>query len=158
MIKTKDKRHFFTHEKYFPQLIEFSKTFGAEISVVKVKEDNILDLDELAPAICNGNYRNDTEYELISQKIAQFSSIKTEKPTTKRRKILKLAAEVKKYIEDKFESRKIVSFKDVSKKFSNLDKATISNHIARVKKQLISQGCEIQTLKKGSYVVNYPRP
>ena len=71
MIKTKDNKKFFTHEKYFPQLIEFSKTFGAEISIVKIKDNNILDINELIPAICNANYKNDESYELVTTKIEQ---------------------------------------------------------------------------------------
>ena len=69
MIKTKDNRKFFTHEKYFPQLIEFSKTFGAEISIVKIQDNNVLDMDELVPAICNANYKNDENYELVTIKM-----------------------------------------------------------------------------------------
>ena len=68
MIKTKDNRKFFTHEEYFPQLIEFSKTFGAEISIVKIQDNNILDINDLAPAICNGNYKNEANYELVKIK------------------------------------------------------------------------------------------
>ena len=69
MIKTKDNRKCFTHEKYFPQLIEFSKTFGAEISIVKIKDNNVLEMNDLAPAICDANYKNDENYELVSIKI-----------------------------------------------------------------------------------------
>ena len=57
LIQTKDKRKFFTHEKNFVQLIEFSKTFGAEISMVKLEEGPILELKELAPAICDPSYK-----------------------------------------------------------------------------------------------------
>jgi len=56
MIKCKDKRKFFTHKKNLPCLMEFSKIFNAEISVVRVKEAEILDLPQLAPAICDANF------------------------------------------------------------------------------------------------------
>lgn len=49
LIETKDKRKFFTHEKNFIQLIEFSKAFNAEISIVKLEEGSVLELEELAP-------------------------------------------------------------------------------------------------------------
>jgi hypothetical protein len=70
MIKIPDNRKFFTHEKYFPQLIEFSKIFSAEISVVKIEDDNILEFEELAPAMCNAGYKNDSDYEVVMTKIA----------------------------------------------------------------------------------------
>jgi hypothetical protein len=72
MIKTKDKRQFFTYEKHLPQLIEFSKIFNAEISVVKIDGEKILDLEELPEAICNSAYKNKSKYELISEKIGKL--------------------------------------------------------------------------------------
>ena len=53
MLKTRDNRKYFTHEKNYDYLIEFSRTFGAEVSVVEVEEAEVLDLEELAPAICD---------------------------------------------------------------------------------------------------------
>ena len=45
MVETKDHRKFFTYPKNLNQLTEFYKTFGAEISVVKVEDDTeVLDL------------------------------------------------------------------------------------------------------------------
>ena len=69
MVKTKDNRNFFTHEKYYPQLTEFSKAFGAEISVVKIKDGEVLDLVELAPAICNSDFRMRQEFEIVETKV-----------------------------------------------------------------------------------------
>ena len=57
LLETKDKRKFFTHEKNFLQLIEFSRTFNAEISVVKMEQTELLDLKDLAPAICDAHYK-----------------------------------------------------------------------------------------------------
>lgn len=59
MIRTKDNRKFFTYEENLPELLEFSKIFEAEISIVKIKDTNIcLDINQLAPAICNACYQN----------------------------------------------------------------------------------------------------
>jgi hypothetical protein len=69
MIETTDRRKFFTHEKNFPMLIDFAKTFNAEISVVKLEEGQILDLAELAPALCDAGYRRPrSSYQLIETK------------------------------------------------------------------------------------------
>jgi hypothetical protein len=67
MIKTKDRRKFFTHEKNYLPLIEFSKVFNAEISIIKAKDAEVLDLDELAPAICDANYiqPQPEEYDIL---------------------------------------------------------------------------------------------
>ncbi len=56
MIKTKDKRKFFTAEENYLPLLEFSKLFKAEMSIVKVRDAEILDLEQLAPALCDANY------------------------------------------------------------------------------------------------------
>lgn len=56
MVETNNKK-FFTHKKNYTQLIEFSKTVDAEMSIVKVDDVVILDLQELAPAICNANFQ-----------------------------------------------------------------------------------------------------
>lgn len=150
MIKTKDNRKFFTHEKYFPQLIEFSKTFDAEISIVKIKDDNVLDLNDLVPAICNANYKNTTDYELVKTKIAQLSNIVPDRPVNTNR-----STEIRNYIEQQFYSGGIVSFKHIFDKFEkyNLDKSTLSNHIAKVKKELIKQGRVVERVKKGEYMM-----
>ena len=148
MIKTSDNRRFFTHEKYFPELIEFSKALKAEISIVKIQDDNILELEELAPAICNGTYKNNTDYELI----AQFKNIKSELPN-KREQTLARAAKIKNYIENRLLNEKNISFNNVLQEFLDykLNKATISNHIARVKSKLEAKGYKIERIGKGKY-------
>jgi hypothetical protein len=67
LIKTKDKRNLFTEKKNFGQLIEFSKTMGAKISVVKADNPDILSIEELPPAICNSNYRPRTPFEILEE-------------------------------------------------------------------------------------------
>src|SRR5262252_7159655 len=110
MIKTKDRRKFFTHEKNFPQLIEFSKTFKAEISVVRVDEADILDLSALAPAICDANYAaKKTSYELVEVKLPVL-------PRNTRPTILRTAARIKQHILAKFLGGEAVSLKELKKR------------------------------------------
>jgi len=154
MIKTKDNRRFFTYQKNFPQLIEFSKTFGAEISIVKVKEAEVLNLDELAPAFCDASYQYKPDYDLIEIKIAEFKKITPEAPKTNRIKSLETAAQVRSYVMQEFISGKVVSLHSVLKKFKTLSISTICNHIRIVKKQIEKKGYEIKKIGAGKYQVN----
>ena len=150
MIKTKDQRLFFTHEKNYPQLIEFSKTFDAEISVVRVTEAPILELGELAPAICEPADTNQTlpQYKLIK--------VKTPCVLRKRPNILHTANRVKNYIVQQFLEGKVVSLSDLRKKFKkdNLNTSTLCNHIARVKTELEAKGTHIEKIGTGEYKIS----
>lgn len=149
LIETKDKRKFFTHEKNFVQLIEFSKTFNAEISVVKMDKGPLLDLEELAPAICDAGYKKpQINYEVIETKLGKTGRA--------RPNILKTANKVNKYIVDRFTNRASVSLKDLKKRFKQfeLSDAALCNHIRRAKKQLESQGLTFVKTGAGTYRVS----
>lgn len=148
LIETKDKRKFFTHEKNFVQLIEFSKTFNAEISVVKMEKGPLLDLEELAPAICDAGYKKqEINYEIIETKLSKSGQA--------RPNILKTANKINKYILDRFSSRASVSLKDLKRKFKQceLSDAALCNHIRRAKKQLEGQGLTFVKTGAGMYEV-----
>lgn len=153
MIKTKDNRKFFTHEKNFLHLIEFSKAFDAEISIVKLSnsEIGILELNELAPAICNPSYKNKSEYELITTKIAKFKKIKPQPPSNKRKTILTTALSVHSYIEEQFLSGCEVSIKNLLQKFPQLHISTLCNHIKNVINELKIIG-KITKIGRGKYM------
>lgn len=154
MIKTRDKRQFFTDEEHLPQLIEFSKVFGAEISIVKVAEEKIQPLEDLPGAICDASYKDQSDYELVKIKIAEFKTIAPEAPT-KRKDILALAAQIKNYIVTELLSKGQVTFAQVEGKFSkyNLSKPTISNHIRRIKEEMALDGYEVAREKRGVYTL-----
>jgi len=146
LIETKDKRQFFTHEKNFIQLIEFSKTFNAEISVVRIDEGPLLNLEELAPAICDAGYKKTKiNYEVIETKLSKTGRA--------RPSILKTANKINKHIIDCFMNRTSVSLKDLKNKFKqyNLSDAALCNHVRRAKKQLEKQGLSFVKTGAGSY-------
>ena len=146
LIQTKDKRKFFTHEKNLVQLIEFSKTFGAEISMVKLEEGPVLELKELAPAICDPTYKKiKSQYSIIETKIN--TDVKS------RENILTIASKVKKYISEQFKSRNTVSLKELKKKFQkeNLTNAALCNHIRRVKQDFEKEGIKFIKIGAGEY-------
>ena len=77
MIETKDNRQFFTHEKNFNQLIEFSKFFKAKISVVQIMGADLLSLEELAPALCDTTKKKQKKEFKIMEVRLNFSNKKS---------------------------------------------------------------------------------
>lgn len=53
LIETSDKRKFFTHLKNEKQILEFSKIFDAKVSKIKIKNEKVLEIEELVSAICS---------------------------------------------------------------------------------------------------------
>ena len=146
LIETKDKRKFFTHEKNFIQLIEFSKAFNAEISTVKLESGHVLELEELAPAICDSSYKkSDVQYKVIETKMSNGSRSREE--------ILRVAEKVKKYVGEQFQKRNTVSLKDLKNKFKKyeLTDAALCNHVRRVKSELEKDGFKFLKIGAGQY-------
>lgn len=148
MIKTKDSRLFFTEEDNYVPLIEFSKTFKAEISVVYLSDPvNLLDLSELAPAICDHNYQ--------PVQIPQYQLLEVKLPIEKRprQNILKTAAKIQKFIRTRLVAGKDVSLAELRKRYAKekLSVPALCNHIRRVKSELESQGFRISKIGCGKY-------
>jgi len=145
MIQTNDRKKFFTHEKNLPQLIEFSKAFNAEISIVQIaNEKEILELEELVPALCEKKSQNQTEYEIIEVKL---------KPREDRQTILKRAKDIKDSIKKNLIEGKIVSLKDLSKKYGKykITTACLCNHFKQTRQELESQGYKFIKVGGGNY-------
>ena len=148
LLTTKDKRNFFTRVRNLPQLVEFSKTFGAEISVVKTKDPPILDLIELAPAICNPNYAEpENEFEILERKIPV--KIKSRKNT------VKVAEQIRAHVRKALLDGRIVHLHRVAKRFEKqqLSHTTFSNHIRKVRDELILDGYNVIKVKPGQYQI-----
>jgi len=146
MIETKDNRKFFTHERNYEQLIEFANTVGAEISVVKTREE-ALDLSPLAAAISDSNHTQDVEpkYDIIETKIKKIQKT--------RNKLLGNAQKIRAFVRGKFESGDVVSLAEIKKKFSSyrLSSACFCNHISKAKKELEMSGARVAKLGPGKY-------
>jgi len=142
MIETKDHKKFFTHEKNFPQLIEFSKTFNAEISKVQIpSEAEVLELEELAPALCEKKSQK-VQYKLIELKMCHRVT---------RRKILTRAKKIQKYIIGKLKCGETVTLKGLSKKFKGLTNACLCNHFKLIRENMKTEGYEFVKIGGGSY-------
>lgn len=151
MIQTKDNRKFFTHEKNFPQLIEFSKYFKAEISIVNIAEQEILlDLPDLAPALCDKDFRQKIKYEIIEVKLSQNKK--------KRKDIIKNSVKIKEYIKEKLLAGEIVELKELQTIFKKMKitNACLCQHFALVREQLLAEGFQILKMGGGKYKLQNP--
>lgn len=147
LIETKDKRKFFTHEKNFIQLIEFSKAFNAEISTVKIDKPPILELEELAPAICDANYKKcNVEYSIIENKLQECEKIEN----------LSVSKQIRNYILEQFKNKNIVSLASVKKHFESqtISDASIYNHMRQARVELQKQGYSVVKERAGHYRIN----
>jgi len=145
LVKTPDKRKFLVNEKNMPSIVEFVKTFHAEVYKVDVLEGKIINqLKNLAGAICNPDY--DTEMDIrIIDKIYPKS-----RP---RSSILKNAKKIKEYIYEKLSEGKTVSLKDLKKKYKNCEitDSCLCNHLSAVRKQMARNGKHIKKIGQGNY-------
>ena len=133
MIETKDHNRFFTHEKNLSQLIEFSKTFKVEISKVQIpSETEVLELEELAPALCEKKSQI-TEYKILEVKL-QSNKI--------RDKMLSKSTKIRQYIKRELLNGKIVSLKYLNKKYKKyqLTNACLCNHFKLIRKEMELEG------------------
>jgi len=149
MIETKDKQQFFTHQKNYDHIMEFSKMTGAEISVVKVKEAvEVLGLTKLAPALCSTpRILKKPDFEIIEYKSNQAKK--------NRPKMLKNAKKIKKFIRETLISGDIVRLVNVAKKFQQykLTLACFCNHLKTVRDELVKEGKHVIKLGHGEYKI-----
>jgi hypothetical protein len=142
MIETKDRKTFFTHEKNFPQLIEFSKTFNAEISKVQIpSEAEVLELEELAPALCEKKSQK-VDYKILELKLC---------PKITRRKILSRAKKIQTYIHGKLVLGHTVTLKELTKKFKGLTSACLCTHFKLTREKMELEGHLFVKIGGGEY-------
>ena len=144
LIKTKDNRKFLTYEKHLPSLIEFAKTFNAEIYKVK-SLGKLMELKSLANAICDPQYDekpNHTKIEKLYPK-----SNKT------RDSILKDASKISKFIRRRLLSGKSLSLKELKDKYKNCNvtDACLCNHMATIRQTLVREGHSFSKIGAGKY-------
>lgn len=153
LLKTKDKRNFFTSEKNLNSLIEFSNFFNAEIKHVKIKKGEVLNLEELASAISNPDYSADFDYEDQSSKAESDPKMLDQKGTSRKEKIRR-AAIIRNHIKKEFEKGKTVYLSKVKKRYERyeLSSTCFSSHISTVKKEMEKLGFKIKKSGAGQYV------
>ena len=145
LILTKDNKKIFTSKKNLKKLKEYAKIFIAEISVVQVKEAEIMDLDEVASII--------VEDKKVKSDSVEYTVISTEHEKKQRTKILNTAAKIKSFIKKEFVSGHKVSVNNVLEKFKKeeITNACVCMHLKSVREELIAAGIEIEKIKHGVY-------
>lgn len=146
MIKTKNGRKFLTYEKHLSSLVEFAKTFGAEIYAVEPDAgQKVLELKALTAAICTAEYDGPPKYA-AGAKIFP-------KPKRRRRAILAEAGKIRRYITKRLLAGKPVSLKDLKAKYEmhKLTDACLCNHLSVARKVLSRDGHQFKKIGAGKY-------
>lgn len=146
LIETNDKRKFLTYEKNLNELKNFIDIFQVKITKVDQIKGKILDLKDLAVALCEvSNKKDDVEYKPINQK--------DNKKITSSKKSCTL---IRSFIYNNLIKNKPVSVKDLKQKFNHFDlcDATFYNHIRKVKEVLEKQGIEVKKISPGNFKAN----
>lgn len=144
LIELKDKRKFFTHQKNFDQLIEFCKSFKANMSVVNMKNGNVLDLDELVPALCNPKQKQKYDYTILEQKMITRNENK--KITNQN---------IQKYIKNKLMAKQTVGIEELKKKYgkNGVSIGAINGCYNKVKNELKKEGYNLMKVSVGVYKI-----
>jgi hypothetical protein len=145
MIELKDKRKFFTDKKNYDQLVEFSKAFDAEISIVRTDEPPA-DLVELASNVCDDSMKvTKPSFEILEPLFP-----KTKRTRSKLRHDAKI---IRRWIKRQLLDGKVVRLSELARRYKryNLSLACFCNHFAAVRKQLEKEGHKIEKVKRGEY-------
>jgi hypothetical protein len=144
LIETKDKRKFFTHKKNLEQLNEFAKTFNSNMFIVELEKGEVLELEQLAPAVCSPDYKKiESSYKIIEE-------VQT-KENNKFKKIEK--QKIKDFISKELLTKKSISIKKIKNKFKRycVSDSTYYNQFKIVKTELEKKGFKLLKIKAGIY-------
>ena len=145
LLKIKS-RNFLTHEKNLSCLVEFAKTFSAEIYKVEAEGQKVLELKALANAICDQDYCVKPKHEKL-EKIFP-------KAARDRESILQNAKKIRRFIVNRLSNGKSVSLRELKTKYQDLKltDACLCTHLTAVRKMLVNDGYNIRKLGAGEYV------
>jgi hypothetical protein len=149
MITMPDSSCYLTQSENLSCLIEFARTFKAEISVIELKEKcEIHSLDSLIQTICSGDKHHMTpEHTIIEIKI------KGDLQSVKKRSHREQTAEIHKVARQIVETQKKISIADLKEKFPNIDKTILNNCLTRAIQKLQVEGVQIIKIKPGIFTV-----
>lgn len=130
-------------------LIEFARTFRAEIAVIELKErSEIHSLESLVKSICSGDKHSVIpEHTIVEIKIKGDIS-------TKKRNHREQTAEIHKEIRTIFETQGKISLSDLKEKFKEIDKTVLNNCLTRAIQKLQVEGVQIVKIKPGHFEMN----
>lgn len=145
LLKTKDNRKFLVKEKHLPNLIEYAKTFGAEIWGAKADNYKGMELKALANAVCKLDYEESHPFTRTDKLFPL--------PKKKRETILKDAATIRRFVKKRLLSGSPLSLKELKEKYKscNVTDACLCNHLATVRRGLSKEGHEFKKVGAGKY-------
>ena len=142
LMKTADKRNFLIHEKMLPSVVEFVKTFKAEVYRVEIlKGKMIAQLKTLAEALCNPQYQPEMKCRTIERIYPPVKTIPS--------------AKIREFIQQEFLNGKIVSLDRLKIRYKNyhISDSCLCNYLSAVRKQLVKNGQNIVKTGRGKYCI-----
>jgi hypothetical protein len=157
LLRTSDRREFFTDVNNYPMLIEFAKNHKAELAVVKpTTAVKVLTLSELAQALCQPAAKKDPcsfspDYEVVEIRISErVGAVVT---TRSRQQILAQAGEIRGAIEEDLLAGKVVSLEELQERFAacQLSEASLRKHLTFVRIKMANAGKAVGKVGVASY-------
>lgn len=147
MLKTKDGRKFLTSEKNLESLVEFAKTFSAELYVVE-SDKKPMELKSLASAICDQDFKSQSETKIVRRLYP--------KSISRRRQMIDNAQTIRNHILEKMENGEAISLQGLKVRFSHLGvtDACLSNHLSWTRKKLEQDGYRVEKIGAGKYTAD----
>lgn len=148
LVRTKDNRKFLTFEENLPSLIEFAKTFKAQIFSVECEKCKPLKLNALASALCNQDYEKPPQCEVLEKIFPE--------PNKNRQKMRSNAQRIRKFIMCQMLEGKTISLSNLRTKYKSLGLTDpcLCNHLSSVRKALIRDGYQIKKVCAGTYAID----
>jgi hypothetical protein len=146
LVKIKGGHKYLVSEGNLSSLLEFLKTFQAEVYRVKLIEGKVLPgLKALANAICNQDYKSDFKAKKLKKVF----------PVPGRRKAtLKNAKKVREFIEKRLLAGKPLALRTIKNRYQSYSYPCLCNHFSAVRKKLADNGCTIAKVGQGAYCLS----
>ena len=142
LIKTSNNRKFLTHENNLNSLIEFAKTFNAEIHLVECEnKKDVMDLKSLISSICEAEEIKTPNYKIIKRIFPEIKDLD----------LVASPKNIRLFISEKLLSAENVSFTDLTEKFKDVKDSCLNGNMCAVKKDLKNQGYELMKISAGCY-------
>lgn len=150
LLKTKDNRKFLTSEDNLLYILEFVKTFNAEIYLAEIQDNErseILGTLKLATAICDSTYTLVVEPTIVKRLYPEQKS--------GRKDAIKLAKQITDHIHQQLTTGKEVSLRSLKKKYQehHLTDACLCAHLSRIRRSLEKEGLPVNKVGPGRYQV-----
>lgn len=147
---------YFAAQSDLMALTTFANTFQAKVSLVRGEQLDILSLDDLAKAVCQGVKKNKGTYEVLDvliQKDSIYTAARPEKGSKSRKDEINLAGTIRRSIRQAFLDRRTVSLKLLAEQFKdyNLSTPCLCNHLQGVRRAMESEGFKIDKISHGHY-------